>query len=155
MTFDDLTATSVPFLFSLLIQLLGRGVRVYANRRVRDLAPGQASEAVTPRMRQLGVDLAVRIYTQLGFLFGMLGAGISSITYTASDHPGCAAWAAFVLFAVVAIWFVFWEGLSAAEIEGREGLPMQITSWAAIIFLWAITLYARSHPAIRHSPTIS
>lgn len=142
---DEFIAVSLPFGLSIVLQLLNSGVRAYAKRSARFTIPKTIN--VTESIENLCVDLAVHTYLHLSFIFGVIMSSVSCIAYTVlSARPLIAAIGAVALIVLIPTWLIRWQGLSASQLEGKEGKPMKRAAWWTIVFLWLLTVYARFYP---------
>ncbi len=145
MLIDEFIALSLPFVLSIVIQLLQPGIRSYASRFANLSLPD--SYSATPKIQKAMVDLAVYTYAHLSFVFSILLSSISCLTYTVlSPRPIFAAVCVLILVTLIPIWLIYWQGLSAQALEQQQGRWMKLSAWISIIALWAITLYARAAP---------
>jgi hypothetical protein len=145
---DEFIALSMPFVFSIVIQLLSGGVQLYAKRSLRSSLSDEVSLSISPGAQQIGVDLAVQIYTHLGFVFGILASSVTCIAYTIRTQRSIiAAAGAVALLCLIPWWLIYWQGLSAHELQSSKGRPMKVWKWITIFTLWMITIYARLYPA--------
>ena len=140
---ERVIVSSLPFLLAALTQFLGRRVAPYAKRALRILVP-MASEHPGSDDRALAVELAVHTYAHLSFVFANLMSSLTCMVYAiCGTRPILAALGAAALVILLPIWLFYWQDLSAAQLEGRPGRAMRISSWATIGVLWAATVAAQ------------
>ena len=152
MLVDDVIALSIPFALSVVIQLLQPGVRAYAGRFSQQNLP--KSTKVSPAIEKAMINLAVCTYTHLSFVFSILMSSLSCLTYTVlSTRPIFAAVGVMVMITMLPIWLIYWQGLSAEELQQNQGKWMNVSAWLSIIVLWIITLYVRLEPIMFNSST--
>jgi hypothetical protein len=139
---DELIAVSLPFVISIIMQVLQPGVRAYAERATLITFP--KSIYLSDEYKKLCVDLAVHTYVHLSFVFSVLLSSVSCIGYTIlSKKPILAAAGAVALITFIPFWLINWQGLTASELQGSKGRVMRRCSWGTIIVLWILTVYAR------------
>lgn len=143
---DEIIAISSPFVFALLLLLLRPGVPAYAKLLLNNNLAGGV-RITNDETKNLIIDLALVIYTHLGFVFGTLTASVSCVAFTIRSQRGSLALVgAVVLVAVVAYWIIHLQTLTASQLKGKEGRVMRVINWVIVLLLWSITLYARFYP---------
>ena len=149
---DQAIAISSPFVFAIMLQLLNGGIPAYAKL----LLNANLVRTVTitnDETKNLIIDLALLIYTHLGFVFGILTASVSCIAFTMqSQRRLLAVVGALVILSVIPYWIISLQTLTIAEVRGKKGKVMRLINWIVILLLWAITLYARLSPPVTQSP---
>lgn len=152
---DEVIAISSPFVFALLLLLLRPGVPAYAKLLLNNNLAGTTT-ITNDEMKNFIVDLALVIYTHLGFVFGTLTASVSCVAFTIRSQRGSLALVgAVALVAVIAYWIIHLQTLTATQLKGKQGRVMRLTNWIVVLILWSITLYARFYPNVGSAPTVA
>lgn len=152
---DEVIAISSPFIFALLLQLLRPGVPAYARLLLNNNLAGTTTTITNEDTKTFIIELALLIYSHLGFVFGMLTASVSCVALTIRSQRGSLALVgAVALVSVLAYWVVYLQTLTASQLTGKEGRWMRVINWLVVLILWAITLYARFYPNPGNLPQV-